>query len=79
VPTAIPVSGPSPPPITRPAPIPLHVQQQIAAETRDSVLSQLKGWTSQDYNAFIEGLVAFADEKDVRTRVHLQCRSFCDL
>jgi hypothetical protein len=61
---------PPPPPRASPT-IPQYIQQQIAAETRDSVLAQLKGWTAQDYNAFIEGLVAFADEKDITNRCKL--------
>jgi SHAQKYF class myb-like DNA-binding protein len=60
------------PPPRAPTPVlPPHIQQQIAAETRDSVLAQLKNWTATDYNLFIEGLVAFSDQKDIASRCKL--------
>lgn len=51
--------------------IPYFIQQQIAAETRESVLNTLKGWTPSDYNSFIEGLVSYSDEKDINVRCRL--------
>jgi len=51
--------------------IPHFIQQQIATETRDSVLAMLQGWTSEHYNAFIEGLVSHSDEKDINRRCKL--------
>jgi len=51
--------------------IPHFIQQQIAAETKDSVLSSLNGWTSSEYNYFIEGLVAYSEEKDINIRCKL--------
>jgi len=50
-------STPVQPIMTNPA-IPHFIQQQIAAETRDSVLAQMKNWGQSDYYSFIAGLVA---------------------
>jgi len=51
--------------------IPHFIQQQIAAETKDSVLAALRGWGSEEYNAFIEGLVTYSEEKDINVRCKL--------
>jgi len=51
--------------------IPHFIQQQIAAETKDSVLAALAEWTSDEYSAFIEGLVTYSEEKDINVRCRL--------
>jgi hypothetical protein len=43
----------------------MSISQQLAAETSETVLSLMKGWSHQDYNLFVEALVTFADERDV--------------
>jgi len=56
--------------------IPQFIQQQIAAETKDSVLASLKGWSSEQYNFFIQGLVQFSDEKDINIRCRLIAENY---
>jgi len=57
--------------------IPQFIQQQIAAETKESVLAALRGaWSPDEYNAFIEGLVAYSEEKDINTRCQLISRHY---
>jgi len=51
--------------------IPHFIQQQIAAETKDSVLAALTEWSSEEYSAFIEGLVTYSEEKDINVRCRL--------
>jgi len=40
------------------------LSQQIVAESIDTVLAQLKGWTSSDYALFVDGLFSVQEEKD---------------
>lgn len=56
--------------------IPHFIQQQIAAETKDSVLASLNGWTPEQYNSFIEGLVAYSEEKDINIRCSLIAENY---
>lgn len=57
--------------------IPLFIQEQIAAETKECVLPVLKGpWSEYEYNAFIQGLVAFSEEKDINIRCALISKHF---
>jgi len=57
--------------------IPLFIQEQIAAETKECVLPILNGlWSEYEYNAFIQGLVAFSEEKDINIRCALISKHF---
>ena len=38
-------------------------RQQL--QSAGPIVSSLKGWSQQEYNLFIEGLLAFPEEKDV--------------
>eukprot|EP01118_Nematostelium_gracile_P000459 TRINITY_DN10511_c0_g1_i1.p1 TRINITY_DN10511_c0_g1~~TRINITY_DN10511_c0_g1_i1.p1 ORF type:complete len:275 (-),score=71.28 TRINITY_DN10511_c0_g1_i1:19-843(-) len=56
--------------------IPQFIQQQISAETKENVLASLHGWTSEDYDLFISGLVTYSEEKDINVRCKLIAENY---
>lgn len=49
---------------------PQSIAAQLAEETTEAVLAQLKNWTAAEYRTFVEGLVSCSKERDI----HEKCR-----
>jgi len=68
-------TGPRPTESPSPSPTVVHsTRQQLQAAA--PIVSSLKGWTPQEYNAFIEGLLSFPEEKDINRKCKLISEKF---